>query len=62
MVRLFIDEARSTLRLTHRRIVRPHGIFKDQGTDYLVMEYLPGGSLADALKRGPLPVSQPTAV
>jgi len=58
MVQRFIQEARATLRLTHPHIVRTHGIFEDQGTYYLAMEYLPGGSLADQLKRGPLPVNE----
>ena len=58
MVERFIQEARATLRLTHPHIVRTHSIFEDGGTFYLAMEYLPGGSLADALKRGPLPVNE----
>jgi phosphate/phosphite/phosphonate ABC transporter binding protein len=58
MVQRFIQEARATLRLSHPHIARTHTIFDDQGTYYLAMEYLPGGSLADKLKVGPLPVEE----
>jgi serine/threonine-protein kinase len=58
MVQRFIQEARATLRLTHTHIARTYGIFEDRGTYYLAMEYLPGGSLADKLKAGPLPVEE----
>jgi len=56
IVQRFVQEARATLRLTHPYIARTYGIFHDRGTYYLTMEYLPGGSLADRLRRGPLPV------
>jgi phosphate/phosphite/phosphonate ABC transporter binding protein len=58
MVQRFIQEARATLRLTHRHIVRTYGIFQDHGTYYLAMEHLPGGSLADKLEDGPLRVEE----
>ena len=58
MVERFIQEARATLRLKHSHIARTYGIFHDRGTYYLAMEYLPGGSLADRLERGPLPLDQ----
>jgi phosphonate transport system substrate-binding protein len=58
VVRRFIQEARATLRLTHRHIVRTHGVFEDQGTYFLAMEYLPGGSLADRLDDGRLSVQE----
>ncbi|MGD2148411.1 MAG: protein kinase [Anaerolineae bacterium] len=54
----FIQEARATLRLTHSHIARSFGVFHDQNTYYLAMEFLPGGSLADRLKRGSLPVPE----
>jgi serine/threonine-protein kinase len=54
MVQRFIQEARATLHLTHPHIARSYGIFQDGGTYYLAMEYLPGGSLADRLRRGAL--------
>jgi len=58
MVQRFIQEARATLRLTHPNIARTHGLFADRGTYYLAMEYLPGGSLADRMKTGPLPMAE----
>jgi formylglycine-generating enzyme required for sulfatase activity/serine/threonine protein kinase len=58
MVQRFIQEARATLRLTHTHIARTYTIFEDRGTYYLAMEYLPGGSLADRLGRGPLPLEE----
>ncbi|NBD36597.1 MAG: protein kinase, partial [Chloroflexi bacterium] len=56
IVQRFVQEARATLRLTHPYIARTYGIFHDRGTYYLTMEYLPGGSLADRLRRGRLPM------
>jgi Tol biopolymer transport system component len=58
MVQRFIQEARATLRLTHSSIARTYNIFRDGGTYYLAMEYLPGGSLADRLKEGALPLEE----
>ena len=58
MVQRFIQEARATLRLTHPHIARTHTIFQDGDTYYLSMEYLSGGSLADRLRGGPLPVDE----
>jgi len=58
MVHRFIQEARATLRLKHRYIARTYGIFQDQGTYYLAMEHLPGGSLEERLEDGPLPPHQ----
>lgn len=58
MVQRFVQEARATLRLTHPHIARTYGLFEDGGTYYLAMEYLPGGSLAERLKQGPLPVDE----
>lgn len=58
MVERFVREARATLRLKHAHIARTYGIFEDHGTFYLAMEYLPGGSLADRVERGPLPTEE----
>ncbi len=57
MVQRFIQEARLTLRLSHPHIVRTYGIFQARGTYYLAMEFLSGGSLADRVERGPLPIA-----
>jgi serine/threonine protein kinase/regulation of enolase protein 1 (concanavalin A-like superfamily) len=62
MVQRFIQEARLTLRLSHPHIVRTYGIFQDRGTYYLAMEFLSGGSLADRVERGPLPIAEAVRV
>jgi serine/threonine protein kinase len=61
-VRRFLQEARATLRLTHPHIARTYSVFQEGGTYYLAMEYLPGGSLADRLQRGPLAADQAVRV
>lgn len=58
VVQRFIQEARASQRLTHPNIVRTHSIFEDGEDYYLVMEYMPGGSLAERLERGRLPVGE----
>lgn len=56
MLRRFIDEARATLRLRHERIVGTQDLVQDRDNYYIIMEYVPGGSLEDRLKsEGPLP-------
>jgi formylglycine-generating enzyme required for sulfatase activity len=59
MLRRFLAEARATMRLTHKRIVRTYNIFSEDGNYYIVMEYMPGGSLEERLREhGPLPVEE----
>ena len=48
----FLREARMIAGLDHEHIVRVFDVFEENGTAYYVMEYLPGGSLADGVKRG----------
>jgi uncharacterized repeat protein (TIGR03803 family) len=47
-------EARAVSNLNHPHICPLHDIGRDQGIDYLVMEFVEGESLAERLKRGPL--------
>ena len=54
MVQRFLQEARATLRLTHPHIARTYSVFQEEDSYYLVMEYLPGGSMAERLRRGPM--------
>ena len=54
----FEREARAVAALSHPHICTLHDIGTQDGTTYLVMEYLAGESLAQRLTRGPLPVAQ----
>ncbi|MCK6571248.1 protein kinase [Myxococcota bacterium] len=57
-LRRFRDEGRSLARLTHPRIVQVFGVDAlPDGSPVLIMQYVPGGALADHLTYGvPLPV------
>jgi serine/threonine protein kinase len=52
----FRTEALALGQLDHPHIVRVHAFGEDHDCPYLVMEYLPGGSLAQLLRQGPLPI------
>jgi len=54
----FEREARAVAALSHPHICTLHDIGHQDGTDYLVMEYLDGETLAARLTRGKLPVDQ----
>lgn len=54
----FEREARAISSLQHPNICTLFDIGSQNGTDYLVMEYLEGETLADRLKKGPLPPDQ----
>jgi eukaryotic-like serine/threonine-protein kinase len=54
----FEREAKTIASLNHPHICTLFDIGNQNGTDYLVMEYLEGETLAERLKRGPLPVNQ----
>jgi eukaryotic-like serine/threonine-protein kinase len=51
-------EARSIASLNHPHICTLHDVGREGGTDYLVMEYLEGETLAARLAKGPLPLEQ----
>jgi eukaryotic-like serine/threonine-protein kinase len=52
----FQREARAISALNHPHICSLYDIGQQSGLDYLVMEYVEGESLAEALKQRPLPV------
>jgi WD40 repeat protein len=54
----FEREARAISSLNHPNICTLHDVGHQNGTDFLVMEYLEGETLADRLTKGPLPPEQ----
>ena len=54
----FEREARAVSRLNHPHICTVHDIGQQGETDFLVMEYLEGETLADRLARGPMPLAE----
>jgi serine/threonine protein kinase len=54
----FQGEAKTAAQLRHAGIVQVFAVGEDQGCPFFVMEYVPGGNLADKLKNGPLPPRQ----
>jgi serine/threonine-protein kinase len=53
--RRFEDEARSAAALSHPNIVAVHDFGVHDGTPFIVMERLPGRTLADVMAEGPMP-------
>jgi serine/threonine protein kinase len=54
----FAREARVAQEVRHRHLVDVVGHGEVEGRPYLVLEYVPGGSLADRLRRGALGVDE----
>jgi eukaryotic-like serine/threonine-protein kinase len=54
----FEREARAISSLNHPRICTLHDVGHQEGIDFLVMEYLEGETLADRLRKGPLPLKE----
>lgn len=54
-LRRFWAEAHSAAALRHPNIVAVYGSGEHHGTPFIVMERLPGNSLADLIAQGPLP-------
>ena len=50
--------AKAISSLNHPHICTLHDIGHQEGTDFLVMEYLEGETLSNRLARGPLPLAQ----
>ena len=51
-------EAKTISQLSHPHICMLHDVGHQDGTDYLVMEFLEGETLADRLSKGALPMDQ----
>ena len=58
----FEREARAVSQLNHPHICTLHDVGHEQGTAYLVLEFLDGESLADRLQQGPLRLDQATRI
>ena len=54
----FDREARAISQLTHPHICTLYDVGEQEGTAFLVMEYLDGATLADRLAKGALPLDQ----
>ena len=54
----FEREARTISQLSHPHICALYDVGREDETEYLVMEYLEGETLADRLANGPLPLEQ----
>src|ERR1700675_4904432 len=50
----FLQEARTASNITHENIISVYDFGEDQGRPFMVMEFLEGESLRDAIKRGHL--------
>ncbi|MCA8924347.1 MAG: protein kinase, partial [Planctomycetes bacterium] len=58
----FQREARALAGVNHPHVVRLHAAQLEGSQPYLVQELLEGGSLADALRQGPLEVERARAL
>src|SRR5580693_4294622 len=58
----FEREARAISALNHPNICHLYDVGSQDGTDYLVMEYLEGETLAARLRRGALPLTETLAI
>ncbi len=54
----FEREAKTISQLSHPHVCALYDVGREDGTEYLVMEFLEGESLADRVAKGPLPVEQ----
>lgn len=54
----FKREAKVLASLNHPGIAAIHGLEESEGTHYLVLELVPGETLAERISRGPIPVEE----
>ncbi len=57
-----VREAKTISQLNHPNICALYDVGQEGVTDYLVMEFLEGESLAERIKRGPLPLKELIAI
>jgi serine/threonine protein kinase/dienelactone hydrolase len=60
--RRFHKEARALAKLNHAHVAAVFDVGQESGVDYIVMECVPGQSLAARLKQGPLSLKDATSV
>ncbi len=60
--RRFRKEALALAKLSHPHIAAAYDVGEQDGVDYLVMECVPGQTLAAKLKNGPLPIEDATSI
>jgi serine/threonine-protein kinase len=58
MRRRFVQEAQAASSLNHPNIITIYDIVSEGDTDFMVLEYLNGQSLAEIVNRGPMPIPQ----
>ena len=54
----FKREAKILASLNHPGIAAIHGLEESEGTHYLILELVPGETLAERISRGPIPVEE----
>lgn len=62
LIRSFDSVMRRVAGLRHSAVVAVHDHWREPGEAYIVLRRLHGGSLADRLEHGPLPVTDVTAI
>src|SRR6202047_2656165 len=58
----FQREARMLASLNHPNIATIHGLEQSDGVHYLVMELVPGQTLAERVSAGPVPIKEALAI
>ena len=58
----FLREALALAKLSHTNIAAVYDVGEQDGVDYIVMEFVPGESLAEKLRGGVMPVIEATSI